>query len=589
MINGTRMIRTVAVALLASVLAVAPMVVATAQVPIADADFSGYATGTVLHADAVQNATTRVADVELAYSGASVASKGLSSAISNEMQRIVQPAQPTKQTYGRGSGLEAGIVLTPPSTENSIIQAGKAEAAAAPSTDLITKEIGPVKVDPAVYASALRGQAQARWVPNQCILGSDLSYGLGYAADAQLIDQGANTQPGLDAPVVATDANNPTRAASQSVSHTKLVRQTKKNGDIAGFNFGLLSEVRETIAPVTLLAGTANQTTIEFLGEWVLRTHAGGLTDTAYVHYGPGSVSPQTPILRTINQAGTVTNNITFQQITGATGFTLDIPNVAEIAIGEDPRAIGGNAASQPAIAANGTSVSAAVDVARIKLLEQKDTSGNVTTRAADLRVGHMEAKSVVPVGGIACGLPVTKTANPTAVAVNQTFVTPITVTNPYDCDLTQVRVSDVVTTTSGAKFKVTAADPALSTPTLPTGDNLSGVTLVWNDIGPIASGASKTITATFLAQDAGRIDDVASVSAVLANCKGESAGLAGSAVSAAAAGVSGASNEVKVPVGAVQGVTLARTGASPAATLFVGLMLLGLAVLGVRFSRRTA
>src|SRR5438309_11994023 len=103
-----------------------------------------------------------------------------------------------------------------------------------------------------------------------------------------------------------------------------------------------MSEVRQTIAPVTLFAGTPNETTIELLGEWVLQTVATGMPGGAWIHYGPGTVSPQTPIVRLIDSGGKRAL-LSFQDVFGDKGFSFEIPGVAEISIGEAPRAIGGN------------------------------------------------------------------------------------------------------------------------------------------------------------------------------------------------------------------------------------------------------
>jgi hypothetical protein len=75
----------------------------------------------------------------------------------------------------------------------------------------------------------------------------------------------------------------------------------------------------------------------------------------------------------------------------------VDTPIMAEIAIGEPPRAIGGAAGSSPTASADGTRAAAAVDVVRVRALP------GAPAELADLRVGHMEASAEVPSGGIDC------------------------------------------------------------------------------------------------------------------------------------------------------------------------------------------
>jgi hypothetical protein len=571
-----------AAALVAPVSAVAQL----AGVPGPQAEFIASATGTALHLDALQSGATRVEDTEIAFSGSSAHGvKGLGTAISNEMQRVVQPALANFKSYGRGSGVEVGLGIAP-SAENQVILAGKAEVSAPPKAALLTKEIGPVSGDPVVYASVARGQALANFENDPCpTLGADLSRGVGFVADAQLVDTGAGTQtPQLDAPLVAADSPNPDRAVSQTTSHDLLIPQVAKDGTVLGPNFGIMSEVRETIAPITLFKGTANATTIELLGEWVLQAVATGVPGQAYIHYGPGTVSPQSPILRTINQAtGAVSNILTFQQVFGNNGTNIPIPGVAEITIGEAPRAIGGAFGSKVTDGGDGTKAAAAVDILRVKLLEQKDASGNVTSRAADLRVGHMEVSSQVPPGGIQCPLPVSKVAVPPSVTVGQNFVTNITIQNPFQCPVTDIKLVDAITIERGSRFKVESTDPKADT--LPVGENLDKGTITWNNLGTLQPGASKTVAVTIRSQGRdGLIIDLATASGTLKCPPGTALGNAAVAgkVTAQAAVAGAASLREPVGVGPIP-----RTGPNPARTAGMGFALMGVASIGWAIRRR--
>lgn len=487
-----------------------------AQVPAAQADYNGYSTGTVVHADALTVGTTRIADAEVAYSGATVASKGTggvtrgpgaaAGSIVNELDQVVQPALPNTnldanlkgdRSFGRGSGLEIGVGTTVgvDVNANQILLAQRALASAPPSTGLITKEVGPIKIDPVAYASLVRGQAQARWNGDStCVVGEDLSTGLGYAADAQVLNLGGSS-PGNDPfPGALVEANAPTpeRSVSQTKSVTKLVPQTDANGAKIGDNFALMTETRMTIAPITLLGNTPTPLTIELLGEWVLRTVATGIPGQAQVHYGPGTVNPQTPVLSIIQ--GTAINRLlSLQDLLGPTGLgPIEIPGLLNIAIGEDPRGIGDtSAASAPTKAADGTVAAAAVDVVRVQLL---DGAGAVAgalipgLSALDVRVGHMESRAQVPAGGVKCNVPVSKTADKQTVNAGESFTYNITVTNPFaDCDLTGVRVVDNISGGPGVKWSVTGTNPAAN--------STSTNQVVWNDIGPIAPKQSKSVT----------------------------------------------------------------------------------------------
>jgi hypothetical protein len=572
-----------AILLFCSIFSFAP--IAGAQEPGEPVDLRGFATGQPAHVSALESGGTRVADAEIGWSGAAVDADadGLKGAKLNEMNRIFQPDKGGKLSYARGSGLEVGLGTTP-ADPNQVILAALAEADAAPSSDA-TEEIAVEGADPLAYASLVRGQAAANanesgLVPDVCVLGDDLSRGLGFAADAQLLDAGGDTaSPELDGPVLALDdLDGPgvKRAVSQSLSRMKLVPGGAAN------NFGLMAEVRQTIAPVTLLRADPTDVTrtftIEVLGEWVLRVVANGKSGGATVFYGPGEVSPQTPILRIIDSDNVVNDILDFQTVFGEEGFTaLNIPGVLDLTIGEDPRAIAApgqdpDPASKPAIAANGTSASAAVDVVRIQLLSQPDP------QAADIRVGHMEVSTEVPTGGVNCPIPVSKSADPDNIKIQEepdTSTIEITVHNVYDCDLEDVVLTDHITQQTGEPdFKLTAAEPTPDSPDLPTGV-LTSADVKWS-LGTIEKGETKSVTLDLQSASSGGIlRDIAEATASLADCEGEDA----SGLAIAGLDLSGLSVPVDVAVetpvtGAAAAQTVATGGGLTAAAAGLGFLL---------------
>lgn len=485
---------------------------ASGQVAHKDADYKGYSTGTVIHADALRLGATTIADAEVAFSGATVASKGTGTVpgrgpgaatgtIVNEMDQVVQPALPAAglpgdKSYGRGSALEVGLLTPVPNPVNTLLLAGKAEASAPPSTDLVDKSI-TVPINPVAYASLLRGQAQAVWDNDTCLLGAPLSLGRGFAADVQLLNTGAVLPAGTFAnPLVATDAPTPERAVSQSQSVTRLVPQTNKAGGKIGDNFGLMSETRMTIAPITLFKGTPNPITIELLGEWVLRSVANGLpgADGAWVFFGTTATENSTPIIRVLQgTTPTTTLEVTLQTVLNlGLGTVLQTVNNTlsglvpgtEITVGEAPRSVeqGGD----------GTVASALIDIVRVRVLDASTSplAALGVTSALDVRVGHMEARAQVPAGGIKCNLPVQKTSDKQQVNAGESFTYSIKVDNPFaDCELTNVRVEDTISVESGVRHSVTGTNP--------TANSVSDTKIVYNDIGPIPPKGSKVVTIT--------------------------------------------------------------------------------------------
>lgn len=542
-----------AIAVLA-IMATAPLLFATpgrAQVPYAGADIKASATGTVVHTGALQSGDTRVLDGEVGFSGAAFNSNGIATALANEMQRQYAPANGSKLASGRASALEVGLGVTP-KDDNQVILAGRADASSPPSGPPVTKTIGPIPAGPLLWADALTGTADANAQPTYCALGNDLSNGTASAADVQLLDTGTSKPTGLEAPVLAADAPNPDRAVSNSTSRTLFVSQRDKAGKLQGPDFGVMSEVRQTIAPVTFFKGTANQFTIEVLGEWVLQTVSTGLPGGSYVHYGPEKATPSTPILRLIQSSGTQT--FSFQDIFGSKGQNITIPGVAEIVIGEDPRAIGGSDTSNPTQSVAGTATAAAVDVVRVRSLP--DAPANI----ADVRVGHMEASESVPADGVSCPVPITKTPSVSTVGVGGTFTTTFTVDNPFKCTLKDVAITDDVSTDGASTYTVDATDPTANV----TGGPTQG-TIAWTGLGDVKPGAKKIVTATFGAHGgAGNIIDTAHASATLSGCGTPGAKVAGVDVSVVGAGVNGSSPVVTVPVGSEAATSVGAAVATP-------------------------
>ena len=495
------------VALLAALLPTAGQSALAQVAPLSP--FSGYSTGTAVHVGALEMTPTRLVDTEIAFSGANVNSAGLGAALSNEMTQAYQvAAEAGDKSAGRGSGLEIGLTTEQANVTNANqINPGTTVQAFAPtSTELLSKEFQNVNVAPLAAATLLRGQAQAIYSDSVCVLGQPISSGLGYAANAGLINSAEGS-------LVAT--NTVANAVNQSKSFTYLI----PNGD---GTYGLVTETHQILAPITLLQGTATPVTIEFLGEWVLRATATGKPGGAKVEYAPaGSPTSTTPVLKITLGAGTPLE-VSLQDLLGQTGLPIPIPGIAEIVLGEGPRAIGGATASAPELAANGTVAAAAVDVVRIDTSALAETLG---LTLADLRVGHMESKAVVPVGGIQCGIPVKKVGTPASVIAGQDQIVTYTITVPADveafkaiaCDVKNIKVVDVTTAEEGVKFDIVSASSG--------GVITGGNTVTWANLGTYKPGDAPIVLTVGLKvpknSAAGKITDTATATAVLGNCKG--------------------------------------------------------------------
>lgn len=512
-------------------------------------NWSGYATGAPVHVHALQVSADgpKVVDTDEAFSAASFSSQGLGSALNNEMNEPVNPAKAGKNSYGRGSGLAVGFGTSVPNNPDArqLILGGLSEAAAQPpeppagapnpyQTDLVTKDLATVPGDPVVYANTLRGQAQAMWNDRYVLpmLGNPLALGHGYAADVQLLDAAsANGDGSFTAPVLASDTPSPDRAASSSTSYSYLVN----NGD---GTCGVASEVHETIAPVRLNlppdSDPSNDTTIEFLGEWVLKVVATGKPGGGHLTYAPpGKATPTTPIVRIIDSSGT-NQLLSFQDLFGNDGFVTptELNQLLSLAIGEDPRAISAPGAdpdpsSKPTV--TDTDVSGAVDVVRLGLLHPDSPNNGV--QGLDLRFGHMEAKVHVPAGGINCEIPVSKTVDPDPASVGGSLTFTVNVPTdkdaliPFPCKLTHIKLVDVV----GVEHADNPAKPprlTLTGGTAPNGSQgvVSGDTITFDDIGsytpgdpPLVVKIQGTIPAT---SGTGKLKDTVTATGTPSDCK---------------------------------------------------------------------
>jgi hypothetical protein len=493
-----------------------PIHAAHAQL-VTEQPFSGFSTGTQLSANLVHIGNTQVLNAQQANAGASVNSKGLGSAIANEMGQVVQPALASKDSYGRGDGLEIGALTNfPEATElNQLLLSGLAQAAAPPPEGPITKQIA-VDLPPVGFAGLLKGRAQAIFDPATCPLGQPLSYGEGDAANVQLLPSGPNGPGGL----INTASPSQGQTTAQSRSFEYLI----PNGD---GTFGLVSETHQILAPIVVAPTPAPAlVTIRVDGEFVMRMTARGKPG---MPPGPGPYDknrpPQSSIefsdpLIVINVAGTDVVSIRLSQIL-ATG--IHIPNVlglvGPINVGGPPRAIGSFNSPTPALVnPDGTSVSAAYDLIGLGLLQ--------LVGGVNLRVGHMEGAVQVPPGGLRCNIPVSKTAQPDPATAGQDVT--VTISIPDDPKrFAQLFACDLINISATDKHEVLEGNPRFHIVSASNGGQISGNTVTWPNLGNYARGSPPIVVTVVVHIDggSGRLKDTVNVAATLGNCTGGIAG----------------------------------------------------------------
>ncbi len=475
----------------------------------------GFASGDFVYLNALDTSTADFAQVSLSQSAAAVSNQKLPRNDSLG-QRVYDADLGGKNAYGHASGVSLNLGQG----DGAVPQARLTTAeAASPPRDRKTTNLVHVPAAPLLDATVQPNVAEAntRSADDFCVLGKPLSQGVANVADATL---------------VATDSVAPGFALLDATGEV-LDRSTEQLVSNGHGTLGLSSSSTLETAGVTLFAGVAGaETTIKVLNPVTLEAIAGGFPGTASVKYG--DANGNTPVLSIKN--GTNTAVLTLQQLIGS-GATIDFDGLIKVEIGLDPKT---------KIAKDGTSASALADLVRITvigkpapssgsvggplgsvlnpvlgpvlsaldstgLLQQIDqalTAAGLTT-GADFRLGHFEASAEVPQGGVTCGLPVHKTVDKDVVHPGDRFTYTITVHNPYDCTLQNVRVADSIAATGGVLWKVVS--------TRPTADQVSDDRVVWNDIGDIKTGDSRSVEIGVVIDDAsssGRFTDHATATA---------------------------------------------------------------------------
>ncbi len=463
-------------------------------------------------------------------------SKGITAAATDDAIHLpINPAAPTKNAYAYGKGLDAvGIAI-----------ADQAESTAPPNAAPVVSEVA-VPVSPLVYASLSRGVASTKYNTDSCVLGSDLANGYGFVADANVLETGTSNPDGsFQMPLVAADTGPNTRDVVQSVARQTLVPNTDGT-------FGLQSQVATTLVPVTLFKGTANELTIVGAGDWLLTAFASGIPGKSTVKVTPpgDAGTPSTPVLRII-QAGVPDTILTLQDILGDAGLTIPIPGVADIGLADN---------LVQTISADGTTVSASFDVARVVLAD-----GAV----ANIRIGHSAVKAQVPAGGITCPIPVTKKATPNIVnsttAPDGKFQVAITIKNGFDCPLINISAIDEITRKSGdLQFAIvendTRNDPKAGAGAVFKKNSNTSATATYANLGTLAPGASKVLNVVIeITSGSGEIQDIATAKGTLACAEG-------SAIGQANVNLSGSFTLITVVAR-----VLARTGGTAGIALMLG------------------
>lgn len=529
-----------------------------AQTTFANSSFMTYATGAEVHLNAVTTATSKLANVDQAFSGATSNSGGLTTTIDDPATgSLVQPANAAANSYGRGSGLEVGLGL-PTATANQL-QLGIAQASSPPVGPVVTKTTIPINIPGVLTAGVLKGIAGAAYLPTFCPVGGPLAYGEGDAAGVGLL--GAPPLVGLSGTMSQT---------AQSTSRSDLVANSDGT-------FGLSSSVSEIVAPISVNLGTGLSIQISLQGTGVnapvtltTTTDGEGHTSTTVTHNGTLTVS--------LVAAGVTTNILTvnLNQILGASGLVVNANTLPVVGALLTTLGITLNlSVAAPPHALSGFPTGANSLGSEFDLVTLNAALGSLGV--ANLEVGHMETGVDLASGAISCTIPVAKTANPTTVTAPGTFAWTISIPSSSaaladaSCDLTNIIATDKIFVSSGS--------PTFTIDSISNGGVYKSGTITWPNLGnyhpgdpPIELTVQVSVPAT---SPAGVLADTANVTAGLGNCTGGATGVATDIGAVQNAVLGGTFTLIAPTVNSVSG-GLATTGTGPTlAWVAVGLLVM--------------
>jgi hypothetical protein len=349
-------------------------------------------------------------------------------------------------------------------------------------------------------------------VLNGCVIGSNISYGIGTVTDPRVADRDGIRG---GAPLLALNADGD-RAVSTSQSRTYLAAPVD-----AQSGFGLVAQTRQTVAPITFGADSDNPLVIEVAGEWVLSVYADG-NKQFKATFGPDPNSLQDkdenwPVLRVVQGKPGKDQKLftmTLGQVLGEEG-KQEAPFLGNtITVGENPRALGDEEGVQNPIETPNL-VAAAADVVRIQ-----------TNTGDDIRVGHMEAAVTVPSGGVRCpGVGVVKESSPGRVRPGDRFSWDITLSNPNDCVLRNISVVDTPAPGRGVRYAVKSTSPGAN--------QAADGTITFDPIDQLPLGGTRTLRIDAVLDDASAPGTIANSVTAAGTCSGVNR--AGSATSSLA------------------------------------------------------
>ncbi|HEX3708149.1 MAG TPA: LPXTG cell wall anchor domain-containing protein [Mycobacteriales bacterium] len=482
----------------------------------------GFTNGTFAYLDALHTSTLSLAQVSLAQSAAGVSNGKLQTVNTLGEDLLTTKSATGHNAYGRAAGVAVNLGQGQASIPQ--IQLTQAEAVSPPPNQVKTARVLNLPLAPIANVDVQPDIATSNTTSNQdfCVLGAGHPISAGQATIA-------------NADVLPVTSLTSVLSVDGTVQNNSL-EELAPNGSGA---LGLSSATLLHTADVQLFKGIPGaQIDIKVINPLVLQAFAGG-DSSSFVTYGSGD--KQKDVLSIT--AGGQTATLTAEQLLGTNGLTIDVDGLLRVQIG-----------GKPTLSVGNDKVSATADLISVQVISLTPTNttssvggplgpilnpilnpvltalNGLTTSldkvlttlglqpGVDLRVGHFEANSQVPSGGIHCNLPVSKTPSSQTVTAGNPFTVTLSASNPYDCTVKDLKFEDQIQSESGdVKWDVTN--------TAPKADSSStNSDLVWSGLGSIAPGGHKDVVVTLNVpadSPSGELEDTAIVTGTCATGNG--------------------------------------------------------------------
>jgi uncharacterized repeat protein (TIGR01451 family) len=418
-------------------------------------DYSGSAYSDIVHLQALNIPDTfELAEAAIAPSTAEMNSAGVAGG---------------GNAHARALNVDADLLSAPDPAIPLDLIVDAEDRAPQPPPGPIVEELLNIPADPLLNATVAKATADAKWNTAGCVApGTPISHARSELADAHVITGAVG-----DALVALNNDQGDTVFSDSTTELVNVPGQTNK---------GVKSETTTQVTAITLFKGDpANQLTINVIAPPVVTATATGQPGGAKVEYSE-------PILQVVDAGG----NIIGELNAADANFELDASPLVTLRLGR----------LTSVTKSNGTEASGRAVLLEVIVLNPVPSLDPL----ARLTIAGGEVSAKVPSGGVDCagggggggaGGDDCEIDNPLkelqigkstlTVAKGSTFTYTISVSNRGKCTLTNVKVVDTIDGPEGSK--VIGTDP--------DADEVDGLTVTWNDIGPLAPNQIKVLTVT--------------------------------------------------------------------------------------------